>query len=65
MWAVPLLVGGLFLPDRLRWSTELHRGGISCLRKPTQAGLAPIGTFNYFSGDDPSSPVFLAVRRKK
>jgi hypothetical protein len=60
-----LLVGGLYLPHGLRGSTELHRGGKSGLSKPTQAGLATIGAFNYFAGDDPSSPVFLPVSRKK
>jgi hypothetical protein len=49
----------------MRRRTELHRGGICGLSEPAQAGLTTIGTFNYFAGDDPTSPVFLASSWKK
>jgi hypothetical protein len=43
----------------------LHRSGVSGLGKPAQAGLTTIGTFNYFAGDDPTSPVFLTSSGKE
>jgi hypothetical protein len=60
-----LLGGLLLLPDGLRRSTELHRGGVSDLSKPAQRGLTTIGTFNYFAGDDSTGPVFFAASWKK
>jgi hypothetical protein len=59
------LVGGLFLPDGLPEAVQLNRSGVSGLSKPAQGGVTTIGTFNYFAGDDPTGPVFLAASRKK
>ena len=60
-----LLVGGLFLPDGLPEAVQLNRSGVSDLSKPAQGGVTTIGTFNYFAGDDPTGPVFLAASWKK
>jgi hypothetical protein len=46
-------------------AVQLHRCGASGLSKPAQGGVTTIGTFNYFAGDDPTGPVFLAASRKK
>jgi hypothetical protein len=46
-------------------AVQLNGSGVSHLSKPAQGGVTTIGTFNYFAGDDPTGPVFLAVRWKK
>jgi hypothetical protein len=53
------------LPDGLPEAVQLNRSGVSGLSKPAQGGVTTIGTFNYFAGDDPTGPVFLAASRKK
>jgi hypothetical protein len=64
-WSKQLLAGDLFLSVGLTESSQLYRGGMSGLGKPAQGGLTTIGTFNYFAGDDPAGPVFLATSWKK
>jgi hypothetical protein len=46
-------------------AVQLNRSGVSDLSKPAQGGVTTIGTFNYFTGDDPTGPVFLAASWKK
>jgi len=46
-------------------SCQLHGGGISGLSKSAQGGVTTVGTFDYFAGDDPTGPVFLAASWKK
>jgi hypothetical protein len=61
-------VGDFFLfenPVTLPESCQLHRSGISGLSKPIQGGVTSVGTFDYFAGDNPTSPVFLTAGRKK
>ena len=53
------------LPDGLPEAVQLNRSGVSGLSKPAQGGVTTIGTFNYFAGDDPTGPVFLAASWKK
>jgi hypothetical protein len=50
---------------RIPEAVQLNRSGVSGLSKPAQGGVTTIGTFNYFAGDDPTGPVFLAASRKK
>jgi len=46
-------------------AVQLNGSGVSHLSKPAQGGVTTIGTFNYFAGDDPTGPVFLAASWKK
>jgi hypothetical protein len=46
-------------------AVQLSRSGVSDFSKPAQGGVTTIGTFNYFAGDDPTGPVFLAASWKK
>jgi hypothetical protein len=59
-----LLIGGLFLPDGLPEAVQLNRSGVSHLSKPAQGGVATVGTFNYFAGNDPTGIVFIAASWK-
>jgi hypothetical protein len=43
----------------------LNRSGVSHLSKPAQGGVATVGTFNYFAGNDPTGIVFIAASWKK
>ena len=52
-------------PDGLPEAVQLNGSGVSGLSKPAQGGVTSIGTFNYFAGDDPTGPVFVAASRKK